>query len=40
MNSVNNDPKKAVAMMQDYCNWLLTLPVPEGEVINYLVLFT
>jgi hypothetical protein len=37
MESRERNPKKAVEMMNQYGSWLLTLPVPEEEVIGYLV---
>lgn len=37
MHSMKGDPKKAVEFMNSYIEWLPTLPVPEDEVITYLV---
>ena len=37
MDSMHGDPKKAVDFMNQYASWLLTLPVPEDEVMGYLV---
>ena len=37
MDSVKRDPKKALDFMNTYAAWLLTMPVPEDEVIGFLV---
>ena len=37
MDSMHGDPKKAIDFMNQYAGWLLTLPVPEDEVVGYLV---
>ena len=40
MDSMHGDPKKAVDFMNQYASWLLTLPVPEDEVMGYMVRLT
>jgi hypothetical protein len=39
MDSMHGDPAKAIEFMNEYAAWLLTMPVPEDEVIGFLVLF-
>ena len=37
MDARKRNVKEAVKMMQYYMEWLQTMPVPETEVIDYLV---
>ncbi len=37
MDSMHGDPAKAIEFMNEYEAWMLTMPVPEDEVVTFLV---